>query len=136
METVNIQQVCDRAYNLWLKDKTRSAEENWYLADKQLKELALFSRHYGSLPPLGGVQNCIHTKSQKTCPFGGGDACAENTKEKERIKKERDELYADDRRADEWRRTLDRRSDEWWPCATSYRSRDLSSYDIGDSYKD
>jgi hypothetical protein len=40
METVNIQQVQGRAYHLWLKDKTRSAEENWDLAEKQLKEEA------------------------------------------------------------------------------------------------
>ena len=122
METVNIQQVCDRAYYLWLKDKTRSAEENWYLAEKQLKELALFSRHfghYGSYPPPADLE-CIHTKSQKACPFGGGDACAENTKKKEKIKNEWDEEFASDRRADEWRRTLDRRSDEWWPCARDY----------------
>ena len=38
MEAVNIQQVHGRAYPLWLKDKTRSAEENWDLAEKQLKE--------------------------------------------------------------------------------------------------
>lgn len=63
---INIQQVRDRAYYLWLKDKTRSDEENWYLAEKQLKELAVFLRHfghYGSYPPPTDLE-CIHTKAK------------------------------------------------------------------------